>query len=118
MPSNNYGVVVNDLTEKQRVLAELKSTAAQGSKFTVMQFNPDVDRFDISCWRWSNIPTLLDVQACGTTMNAATATALWNANVDTVESIDFGNGYFGLHYKSEGSSYIAIPQSDPVSTKR
>lgn len=43
-------------------------------------------------------------------MDGATATALWNANADTLESINFGNGYFGLFYQSEGRSYIAIPE--------
>ena len=110
MASNNYAEVITDSTKAQWVLAELKGTAAQGSNFTVMQFNPDVDQFNISCWRVSNFPTLLDVEACGTTMDAAIATALWSANADTVESINFGNGYFGLYYESEGRSYIAVPE--------
>jgi len=45
-------------------------------------------------------------------MDAATATALWNANANKVESINFGNGNFCLYYESEGRSYIAIPE-DP-----
>jgi hypothetical protein len=112
MPSNNYAEVITDSTKAQWVLADLKSTAAQGSNFTVIEFDPDVDQFKISSWRVSNFPTLLDVEDCGTTMDAATATALWSANADTVESINFGNGNFGLYYESEGRSYIAIPDRE------
>jgi hypothetical protein len=110
MASNNYAEVITDSTEAQRVLAEFESMAAQGSSFTVMQFNPDVDRFEVACWRESNFPTLVDVEACGDPMDAATATTLWNAHADTLRSIDFGNGFIGLYYESEGRSYIAVPE--------
>jgi hypothetical protein len=109
MPSNNYAEVITDSAEAQRVLAELESMAARGSSFKVRQFNPEVDRFEVACWRESNYPTLVDVEAGGITMDATTVTALWKANSDTLASINFGNGFFGLYYESEGRSYIAIP---------
>jgi hypothetical protein len=112
MPSNNYAEVITDSTQAQRVLAELESMATQGSSFIVMQFNPDVDQFEISCWRVSNYPTLIDVEACGTTMDGAAVASLWNANAATLKSINYGNGSFGLFYESEGRCYIAIPDSE------
>ena len=112
MASNNYAQVIRDSTEAQRVLAELESMAAQGSSFIVMQFNPEVDRFEISCWRESNYPTLIDVEARGTTMRGAAVAALWNANAATLKSINFGNGYLGLFYESEGRCYVAIPDGE------
>ena len=112
MASNNYAEVITDSTKAQWVVAELESMAAQGSGFKVMQFNPEVDRFKIYGGRESNYPTLIDVEAYGTTMHAATVTTLWNANADTLASINFGNGYFGLYYESEGRSYIAIPDRE------
>ena len=110
MGSNNYAEVVTDSTKAQWVLAELKSTAARGCRFKVLEFNPEVDRFPISCWRESNFPTLLDVEASDTTMDGSAVMSLWNANAATLESINFGNGYFGLYHESEGRSYIAIPE--------
>ena len=111
MASNNYGEVITDSTEAQRVLAELETMAAQGSRFIVMQFNPEVDRFKIYGGRESNIPNLIDVEAYGTTMDAATVTTLWKANADTLAFINFG-GDFGLYYESEGCCYIAVPDCE------
>lgn len=112
MPSNNYAEVITDSTEAQRVLADLESMATQGSSFKVMKFNPDVDQF-VSCAGVSNYPTLIDVEACGTTMDCSAALTLWHENSDTLASINFGNGYFGLYYESGGRSYIAIPDREP-----
>jgi hypothetical protein len=70
MASNNYAEVITDSTEAQRVLAELESMAAQGCSFLVREFNPKVDRFEVACWRESNYPTLLDVEAGGKPMDA------------------------------------------------
>jgi len=112
MASNNYAEVITDSTEAQRVLEEFESMAVRGCSFKVRQFNPDVDRFEVACWRESNFPTLVDVEAGGTTMDGAAATALWNANADTLRSIDFGNGHLGLYYESEGRCYIAIPDRE------
>ena len=86
--------------------------AVRGCSFKVRQFNPDVDRFEVACWRESNFPTLIDVEAGGTTMDGAAVAALWNANADTLKSINFGNGYLGLFYESEGRCYIAIPDRE------
>jgi hypothetical protein len=112
MASNNYAEVITDSTEAQRVKAELESMAAQGCSFLVREFNPKVDRFEVACWRESNYPTLLDVEAGGKPMDAAAATALWNANADTLQSINYGNGSFGLFYESKGRCYIAVPDSE------
>ena len=112
MPSNNYAEVITDSAEAQRVLAELESMAAQGSSFIVMQFNPDVDRFEISCWRESNYLTLIDVEARGAKMGGAAVAALWNANAATLKSINFGNGHLGLYYESEGRCHIAVPDRE------
>jgi hypothetical protein len=108
MASNNYAEVIIDSTEAKRVLAEFESMAARGCSFKVRQFNPDVDRFEVACRRESNFPTLVDVEAGGATMDGSAALTLWNANADTLKSINFGNGYLGLFYESEGQSYIAI----------
>jgi len=112
MPSNNYADVITDSTEAQRVLAELESMATQGCSFLVREFNPKVDRFEVACWRESNYPTLLDVEAGGKPMDAAAVTALWKANAATLESINYGNGSFGLFYESEGRCYIAVPDPE------
>jgi hypothetical protein len=112
MPSNNYAEVITDSAEARRVLAELESMAAQGSSFIVRQFNPEVDQFEISCWRVSNYPTLIDVEVGGKAMDGAAATALWNANADTLKSINFGNGHFGLFSESEGRCYVAVPDRE------
>jgi hypothetical protein len=69
MGSNNYAEVITDSTKPQQVVAGFESMAAQGSSFKVLQFNPELDRFNISCWRESNFPTLLDVEESGTTMD-------------------------------------------------
>ena len=99
---------MTDLTEAQRIMAEFEDMAARGCSFRVLQFNPAVDRFAISCWRESNFPTLPDVEEGGTTLEGAAIAALWNSNSDTVEAVYFGNGCFGLFYESDGRAYIAI----------
>jgi len=110
MASNNYAQLVTDSTEAQLVLAKLESIAAQGSSFIVRQFNPDVDSFEVACRRESNFPTLRDVEAGGEPMDGAAALTLWRANADTLQSINYGNGFIGLYYESEGRSYIAVPE--------
>ena len=72
-------------------LSGVRKHGCAGLRFEVLQFDPDVDRFEVACWRESNFPTLLDVEAGGTTMDGVAATALWNANADTLKSINFGN---------------------------
>jgi hypothetical protein len=108
MASNNHAEVIKDLTETQRIMGEFEDMAARGCSFKVLQFNPAVDRFEISCWRVSNFPTLPDVEVSGTMMDGAAIAALWNSNSDTVEAVYFGNGCFGLFYQSDGRAYIAI----------
>jgi hypothetical protein len=117
MASNNYAEVITDSTEAQQVVAKFESMAEQGYSFKVLQFNPELDRFNDSCWRESNYPTLLDVEASGTTMDGATVVVLWKSNARTVQAIDFGNTYFGLYYESLDRSYIAIRDADPVASQ-
>jgi len=80
MASNNYAEVITDSTKAQQVVAEFESMAEQGYSFKVLQFNPELDRFEVSCWRQSNFPTLLDVEASGTAMDGAAMVALWKSN--------------------------------------
>ncbi len=114
MASNNYAEVITDSTEAQQVVAKFESMAEQGYGFKVLQFNPELDRFNVSCRRESNYPTLLDVEASGTTMDGAAVAALWKSNARTVQAIDFGNTYRGLYYESHDRSYIAIRDAAPV----
>lgn len=114
MASNNYAEVITDSTEAQQVVAKFESMAEQGYSFKVLHFNPELDRFNVSCWRESNFPTLLDVEASGTTMDGAAVAALWKSNGHTVQAINFGNTYRGLYYESHDRSYIAIRDAAPV----
>lgn len=114
MASNNYAEVITDSTKAQQVVAKFESMAEQGYSFKVLQFNPELDRFNVSCWRESNFPTLLDVEASGTTMDGTAVVALWKSNARTVQAIDFGNTYRGLYYESHDRSYIAIRDAAPV----
>ena len=114
MASNNYAEVITDSTEAQQVVAKFESMAEQGYSFKVLQFNPELDRFNDSCWRESNYPTLLDVEASGTTMDGAAVMALWKSNACTVQAINFGNTYRGLYYESHDRSYIAIRDAEPA----
>jgi hypothetical protein len=70
MGSNNYSEVMTDMAKAQKVTADLNSLAAQGRTFTLLEFNPDKDRFAISCGRESNFPTLQDVEE-GVTLSTA-----------------------------------------------
>ena len=114
MASNNYAEVITDSTEAQQVVAKFESMAEQGYSFKVLQFNPELDRFNVSCRRESNYPALLDVEASGTTMDGAAVTALWRSNAPTLQAINFGNTYRGLYYESHDKSYIAIRHAAPV----
>jgi len=102
MGSNNYAEVISDPTKARQVLAEFEGLAARGGSFKVLGFNPDVDRFAISLGRESNFPTLPDVEEGGATMDGAAVSAVWNANADTVQAVNFGNGHSGLYYESGG----------------
>jgi hypothetical protein len=106
MASNNYAEVITDPIEAREVVADFKRLAAQGSTFTVLEFNPDTDRFEISLGRESNFPTLLDVEAGGVAIDGATLSSKLG---DAAQAIDFGNGYVGLLYESDGLGYMAIP---------
>jgi len=108
MGSNNYAEVISDPTKARQVLAEFEGLAARGGSFKVLGFNPDVDRFAISLGRESNFPTLPDVEEGGATMDGAAVSAVWNANADTVQAVNFGNGHSGLYYESGGRGYMVI----------
>ena len=114
MASNNYAEVITDSTKAQQVVAKFESMAEQGYSFKVLQFNPELDRFNIYGRRQSNYPSLLHVEASGTTMDGAAVAALWKSNARTVQAINFGNTYFGLYYESQDRSYIAIRDAAPV----
>ena len=114
MASNNYAEVITDSTKAQQVVAEFESMAEQGYSFKVLQFNPELDQFNIYGRRVSNYPTLLHVEASGTTMDGAAVMALWKSNAHTVQAINFGNTYRGLYYESHNKSYIAIRHAAPV----
>ena len=114
MASNNYAEVITDSTKAQQVVAKFESMAEQGYSFKVLQFNPELDRFNIYGRRQSNYPSHLHVEASGTTMDGAAVAALWKSNARTVQAINFGNTYFGLYYESQDRSYIAIRDAAPV----
>ena len=105
MGSNNYAEVITDSAQAQKVLADLKGLAAQGRAFKVLKFNPDTDRFTISLRRESNLPTLEDVELDGTAIDGPTLSSKLG---DAARAIDFGNGYVGLFYESDGLGYMAI----------
>jgi hypothetical protein len=109
MGSNNYAEVITDPMEARQILANLKRMATLGETFKVLKFNPDTDRFAISLGRESNFPTLLDVEEGGATLDGTKIKGLWSGQGDAVEAVSFGNGFTGVFYQSEGSSYMAIP---------
>lgn len=110
--SNNYAELITNRSEAQRIVAHFESVAARGCSFIVMEFNPAVDRFPISCGRESNFPTLPDVEVGGLVVKGTAITLLWSSNRHTIEAVNFGNGYFGLYYEAEDRSYIAISDGD------
>jgi hypothetical protein len=106
MASNNYAEVITDPIEARQVVADFKRLAALGWTFKVLEFNPDTDRFAIYGGRESNFPTLLDVEAGGVAIDGATLSSKLG---DAAQAIDFGNGYIGLFYESDGLGSMAIP---------
>jgi hypothetical protein len=112
LASNNYAEVIIDSTEADWVVAEFEGMAVRGCSFKILQFDPARDQFEVSCWQESNFPTLLDVEAGGTIMDGTAAATLWSMNAGTVEAVNFGNGYFGLYYESEGRGYLAIREGE------
>jgi hypothetical protein len=109
MGSNNYAEVITDLTKARVVLADFERLAVQGSTFTRLEFNADVDRFPIFGGRESNFPCLQDVEEGGAAVAGLIAQALWSRHGDTVEAVDFGNGHVGLFYESDGLGHMVIP---------
>jgi len=109
MGSNNYAEVITDTAQAQKVLADLNRLAVQGRAFKVLEFNPDTDRFTISLGRESNFPSLEDVEAGGIAIDGPIAKSMWSSHGDAAQAIDFGNGYVGLFYESDGLGYMAIP---------
>ena len=91
MASNNYAEVITDTVQAQKVLAMFERIVTLGRTFKVLKFNPDTDRFAISCGRESNLPSHPDVEDGGATLAPETARALWKKR-DTVEAVSFGNG--------------------------
>jgi hypothetical protein len=106
MGSNNYAEVITDTAQAQKVLADLNRLAVQGRAFKVLEFNPDTDRFAIYGGRESNFPTLDHVEQGGAAIEGPTLSSKLG---DAAQAIDFGNGYVGLFYESDGLGYMAIP---------
>jgi hypothetical protein len=82
MASNNYAEVITDTVRARQVVTEFEQMAADGCKFTVLKFNPDVDRFDISLWRESNFPSLQHVEEDGATLDGPIAKAELDVHPD------------------------------------
>ena len=114
MASNNYAEIVTSSSDEHRILANFENMAARGCSFRVMRFNPQVDRFELSCWRVSNFPALPDVEAGGATISGCAASMLWKSSVGTLEAINFGNGYFGVFFLLGDWHFIAIPETMTV----
>jgi hypothetical protein len=112
MGSNNYAEVITDTAQAHRVLADLNRLAALGRPFKVLEFNPEVDRFAISLGRESTFPSLEDVEASGIAIDGPIAKSMWSSHGDAAQALDFGNGYVGLCYESDGLSYVAIANDD------
>ena len=102
MASNNYAEEITDRNEAKKVLEKFECAAVAGRTFKVLEFNPDTDRFAISCGRESNLPPYPEVEDCGETRDGQTAKAMWSSR-DDVQSVSFGNRLVGLIY------YLTVP---------
>lgn len=107
MGSNNYAEVITDTVEAQKVVAAFERLVRLGRQFKALEFDPDTDRFAISCGRESNFPPHPDVENGGATLAPENARALWK-NRDTV-AVSFGNGLLGLICQNDGRYRMLIP---------
>lgn len=108
MASNNYAEEITDRIKAEQVLATFERLATMGRTFKVLEFNPDTDRFAISCGRESNLPPYPEVEDCGETRDGQTAKAMWRSR-DDIQAVSFGNGLVGLICKCDGRYWMLIP---------
>ena len=108
MASNNYAEGITDRIKAEQVLAMFERLATMGRTFKVLEFNPDTDRFGISCGRESNLPPYPEVEDCRQTRDGQTAKAMWRSR-DDVQAVSFGNGLVGLICKCDGQYWMVIP---------
>jgi len=113
MASNNYAEEIADRIKADQVLAMFERLVALGRPFKALEFNPDTDRFAISCGRESNLPPFPEVEQCGETRDCQTATAMWRSR-DAVRAVYFGNGLFGLICECEGRHWMLILADPPT----
>jgi hypothetical protein len=76
MASNNYAEEITDRIKAEQVLATFERLATMGRTFKALEFNPDTDRFAISCGRESNLSPYPEVEDCGETRDGQTAKAM------------------------------------------
>src|SRR5579859_1697187 len=108
MASNNYAEVITNAVEAEQVVAMFERLVAQGLPFKALEFNPDTDRFAISCGRESNLPPYPEVEECGETRDGQTAAAMWRSR-DAGQAVSFGNGLLGLICECDGRYWMLIP---------
>jgi hypothetical protein len=106
--SNNYAEEITDRIEAKKALEKFERLAAEGRTFKALEFNPDTDRFAISCGRESNLPPYPEVEDCGQTRDGQTAKAMWRSR-DDVKAVSFGNGLVGLFCKCDERYWMLIP---------
>ena len=76
MASNNYAEEITDAIEAEKVLAMFERLALLGRTFKAMEFNPDRDRYAISCGRESNLPPYPEVEDFGEIRDGQIAKAI------------------------------------------
>ena len=108
MASNNYAEEITDRIKAEQVLVMFDRLALVGRTFKVLEFNPDTDRFAISCGRESNLPPYPEVEDFGETRDGQTAKAMWRSR-DGVQAVSFGNGLVGLICECDGRHWMLIP---------
>jgi len=108
MASNNYAEEITDAIEAEKVLAMFERLALLGRTFKAMEFNPDRDRYAISCGRESNLPPYPEVEDFGEIRDGQTAKAMWRNRV-AVQAVTFGNGLVGVICEFGGGHWMLIP---------
>ena len=113
MGSNNYAEEITDRIEAEKVLDMFERLAVAGRSFMALEFNPETDRFAISCGRESNLPPYPEVEDCGETLDSQTAKSRWSRR-DFVQAISFGNGLLGLLCECDRRCWMLIPADAPT----
>jgi hypothetical protein len=107
MGSNDYTEVITDPIKTRQVLAAFERLVILGGTFKVLEFNPDTDRFAISCGRESNFPPFQDVECGGSIIDGRSVRKLWS-NLQLADAVSFGNGLVGLLCESDRRSYMVV----------